>query len=361
MSILEKLKKNTTIKESAILSKSKFFTEKDMVTTSVPMVNVALSGKLDGGLTPGLTMWAGPSKHFKTAFSLMMAKAYMDKYKDSVLLFYDSEFGTPVNYFETFQIDMDRVLHTPLTNIEELKFDVMSQLEQIERGDKLIIVIDSIGNLASKKEVDDALDGKSVADMSRAKQVKSLFRMITPHLNLKDIPMVVVNHTYKEIGMFPKDIVGGGTGSYYSADNIYILGRQQDKDGTEIKGYNFIINVEKSRYVKEKSKIPITVSWEGGIQKYSGILEIAIEAGFVTKPSPGWYAKIDKTTGEIGDKVRVIDTQTKDFMQPILDNPEFADFIKKKYEIAYSNIMGEDFISSPEFMDEDVESTNIKV
>jgi RecA/RadA recombinase len=230
MSLLDKLKKNSTIKDSSILSGSKFFTEKDMIPTDIPMVNVALSGKLDGGLTPGLTMWAGPSKHFKTAFSLLMAKSYMDQYPDAVLLFYDSEFGTPKKYFETFHIDMERVLHTPLTNIEELKFDIMKQLEGIERGDKIIILIDSIGNLASKKEVDDALDGKSVADMSRAKQVKSLFRMITPHLNLKDIPMVVVNHTYKEIGMFPKDIVGGGTGSYYSADSIYIVGRQQEKD-----------------------------------------------------------------------------------------------------------------------------------
>ena len=204
MSLLDKLKKNTTIKESAILAKSKFFNEKDVVTTGVPMVNVALSGNLNGGLTPGLTMWAGPSKHFKTAFSLLMAKSYMDKYPEAVLLFYDSEFGTPIKYFETFEIDMDRVLHTPLTDIEQLKFDIMQQLQEVERGDKLIIVLDSIGNLASKKEVEDALEGKSVADMSRAKQVKSLFRMVTPHLNLKDIPMVVVNHTYKEIGMFPK-------------------------------------------------------------------------------------------------------------------------------------------------------------
>ena len=96
MSLLDKLKKNTTIKDSAILSKSKFFTEKDMVPTEVPMINVALSGRLDGGIIPGLTMWAGPSKHFKTAFSLLMAKAYMDKYPEAVLLFYASEFGTPV-------------------------------------------------------------------------------------------------------------------------------------------------------------------------------------------------------------------------------------------------------------------------
>ena len=350
MSLLDKLKKNSTIKDSAILSKSKFFTEKDMVPTDVPMINVALSGKLDGGIIPGLTMWAGPSKHFKTAFSLLMAKAYMDKYPEAVLLFYDSEFGTPVKYFETFQIDMDRVLHTPLTDIEQLKFDIMQQLQDVNRGDKLIIILDSIGNLASKKEVEDALEGKSVADMSRAKQVKSLFRMVTPHLNIKDIPMVVVNHTYMEIGMFPKAIVGGGTGSYYSADNIYILGRQQDKDGTEIVGYHFIINVEKSRYVKEKSKIPISVSFDGVISKYSGLLDLALESGHVVKPTNGWYAKVDQKTGEIGDKKRIADTSTPEFMEPILADVKFKEFVKQKYEIAYGNIMGE---SNPVLLQEE--------
>jgi RecA/RadA recombinase len=270
-----------------------------------------------------------------------MAKSYMDKYPEAILLFYDSEFGTPVKYFETFGIDMDRVLHTPLTNIEQLKFDIMQQFENIERGDKLMVILDSIGNLASKKEVEDALEGKSVADMSRAKQVKSLFRMVTPHLTIKDIPMVVVNHTYKEIGMFPKDIVGGGTGSYYSADNIYILGRQQDKEGTEIVGYHFIINVEKSRYVKEKSKIPISVSFDGGISRYSGLLDLAIESGHVVKPANGWYAKVDQATGEVGDKKRIADTTSAEFMEPILKDPKFKQFIKHKYEIAYGSIMGE--------------------
>ena len=267
MSILDKIKKNTTIKDSAILAKSKFFTDKDMIPTQVPAINIALSGRLDGGLTPGLTMWAGPSKHFKTAFSLLMAKSYLDKYDDAAILFYDSEFGTPQSYFDAFGIDTDRVLHTPITDVEQLKHDIMAQLQTIERGDHLIIVLDSIGNLASKKEVDDAIEGKNVADMSRAKQIKSLFRMVTPHLTINDIPMIVVNHTYKELGMYPKDIVGGGTGSYYSADNIFILGRQQEKDGADVTGYNFIINVEKSRYVKEKSKIPVGVSFDGGINR----------------------------------------------------------------------------------------------
>ena len=345
MGILDKIKKNSTVKDSDILKESKFFTKKDMIPTSIPAINLALSGRLDGGLTPGLTMWAGPSKHFKTAFSLLMAKSYLDKYEDAALLFYDSEFGTPQSYFDSFGIDVERVLHTPITDVEQLKFDIMKQLEGIERGDRVMIIIDSIGNLASKKEVDDALDGKSVADMSRAKQIKSLFRMVTPHLTLKDIPMVVVNHTYKEIGLFPKDIVGGGTGSYYSADNIYILGRQQEKQGQELLGYNFIINVEKSRYVREKSKIPVEVKFDGGISKWSGLLDIAMETGHVVKPSNGWYSRVNVESGEVEEKKwRIKDTDSKEFWMDIVTSESFNEAVKKKYQISHSKIVTDDEI-----------------
>lgn len=331
---MDKLKKNSKIKTTEVLSESKFFTEKDMVPTNVPMVNVALSGSMDGGVTPGLTVLAGPSKHFKTSFALLMAGAYLEAKKDAVLLFYDSEFGSPQSYFEQFGIDTSRVLHTPITNVEELKFDLIGQLEAMDREDDVIIVIDSIGNLASKKELEDAMNEKSVADMSRAKALKGLFRMTTPYLAMKNIPLLAINHTYKEIGLFPKDVVGGGTGIYYSADNIWILGRQQEKQGTEIVGYNFVINVEKSRYVKEKSKIPIGVSWEGGVQRYSGLLDVAIAGGYVIKPSNGWYQRVDQETGEcVEPKVRLKDTLTEEFWTPIFEFTDFKEFVTKQYKI----------------------------
>ena len=334
MSIMDKLKKNSKVKESSVLSDSKFFTEKDMVATPVPMINVALSGSMDGGLAPGLTVLAGPSKHFKTSFGLIMASAYLQKYPDSVLLFYDSEFGSPQSYFQNFDIDTNRVLHTPITNVEELKFDLIGQLESLERNDKVVVLIDSVGNLALKKELEDAINEKSVADMSRAKALKGLFRMTTPYLNMKDIPLIAVNHTYKEIGLFPKDIVSGGTGIYYSADNIWIIGRQQDKQGTEIQGYHFIINVEKSRYVREKSKIPISVSWDGGIQRYSGLLDVAMGGGFVSKPSMGWYCRSNPETGELVEpKVRASETIKEEFWRPILQETNLAEYIKNKFSI----------------------------
>ena len=339
MSIMDKLKKNTKVDYTSILSDSKFFNDKDMVPTDVPMMNVALSGSMDGGLAPGLTVLAGPSKHFKTSFALIMASAYLKKYKDSVLLFYDSEFGSPQAYFENFGIDTNRVLHTPITNVEELKFDMISQLEGLDRNDKVVIVIDSIGNLASKKELDDAINEKSVADMSRAKALKGLFRMVTPYLNMKDIPLLAVNHTYQEIGLFPKAVVSGGTGIYYSADNIWILGRQQDKVGTEIKGYHFVINVEKSRFVKEKSKIPISVSWDGGVQEWSGLLDVALTGNYVAKPSNGWYCRVDKSTGELMEpKVREKETLSEDFWKPIIEDTDFKQYLTNKYSILNNQV-----------------------
>lgn len=333
-SIMDKLKKNSKVKETSVLSESKFFTEKDMIQTDVPMINVALSGSVDGGLAPGLTVLAGPSKHFKTSFGLIMASAYLKKYPDAVLLFYDSEFGSPQSYFKQFEIDTDRVLHTPITNVEELKFDIIGQMEGLDRDDKVVIVIDSVGNLASKKELEDAINEKSVADMSRAKALKGLFRMCTPYLNMKNIPLIAVNHTYQEIGLFPKAIVSGGTGIYYSADNIWILGRRQNKKGTEVTGYDFVINVEKSRYVKEKSKIPISVSWEGGVQKYSGLLDIALQGQYVAKPSNGWYSRVDRETGELLEsKVREAATLEEDFWKPIFEETDFSDFLKQAYQI----------------------------
>lgn len=335
--LLERMKKNSTIKEAAILSKSTIFDKKDVVTTSIPLLNVALSGDPDGGLTSGITQIAGPSRHFKTLFALIMAKAYMDKFPESIFLFYENEFGTTRKYFKSLDIDEDRVLHTPITDIEVLKADIMNQLEGIKRGDKVFILIDSIGNIASRKEVEDALDAKVVVDMTRAKALKSLFRMVTPQINLKNLPLVVINHTYKTLEMFSKDQTSGGTGAVYSADTIWIIGRQQDKDNKEktLQGYNFTINIDKSRYVKEKSKLNITVSFEEGVNKWSGLFDEAVEAGIIHNVSKGKYSLVNFETGEpVGNEFKQEEVDSNDaFWKNIFETTNFRDILIEKYRL----------------------------
>jgi hypothetical protein len=181
--------------------------------------------------------------------------------------------------------------------------------------------------------------------MSRAKALKGLFRMVTPYLTMKNVPLLAVNHTYQEIGLFPKAVVSGGTGIYYSADNIWIIGRKQEKVGMEIKGYHFVINVEKSRFVREKSKVPISVTWEGGIETYSGLLDVALAGNYVAKPSNGWYCRVDKETGELLDpKVRAKDTIEKEFWDPIFEGTDFKKFIKSQYQIGHKPMLDVDYM-----------------
>ena len=325
--LLDKLQKNSKIKYTSTLAEADVFSEGDFVPTRVPMINVALSGNLDKGISRGIHILAGPSRHFKTSFGLLLVSSYLAHHKDAALLFYDSEFGSPQDYFESYGVDPNRVMYTPVGSVEELRNDLNNQLEGLTKKDKVIIMIDSIGNLASKKELDDALSGKSVADMTRAKAIKSLFRTITYDLNMKEIPLIGINHTYLSQDFMPKNVVSGGTAVMYNANHVWIIGRRQNKTGTEVTGYDFIVNVEKSRFVKEKSKIPITVSWGGGIDTYSGLLECAMELGVVESPSNGWYQRV-------GEMVKHRKKDLDEFFwQPILDDPDFQKLIREKYEV----------------------------
>lgn len=174
--------------------------------------------------------------------------------------------------------------------------------------------------------------------MTRAKSLKALFRMVTPYLRLNDIPCVAINHTYDTQEMFSKTVMSGGTGPMYSADTVLIIGRQQQKEGTEIVGYNFVLNVDKSRFIKEKSKLPLSVTFEGGINTFSGLLDLAQDVGFVVKPKNGWYARayLDEETGEIvaEDKNwRAKDTDSVEFWKPMFQHKPFIDACNSRYAL----------------------------
>lgn len=342
MSLRDRLLKNSTIKQAASLDESKFFNT-ETFPTQIPNLNIACSGSVDEGYSSGLLQVTGRSKHFKSLFSLLLASAYLKKYPDSVLFFADSEFGSSKSYFESVGIQESRVIHCPVMNIEELKFELVQQLESLTRGDRVFFLIDSVGNLASKKEVEDAKDQKSVADMTRAKALASLFRIVTPYLKGKDVPLVVINHVYQTQEMFSKTVVSGGEKIYLSSNDIWIITRAQEKEDDAVAGWTFTINIEKSRKVKEKSKIPITVMMDGGIRKHSGLLDLGREMGWIATPTKGWYSKVDQETGEVEDKkyrLKEINSTGLKWFDFMLTSDKFKSQVKDRYQ--YSGKLVED-------------------
>jgi RecA/RadA recombinase len=349
------MKKTGSIKTSNVMSESKFFNSDEVIKTDLPILNMAFSGDIDGGLVPGLTIFAGESKSFKSMLALYCIKSYLEKYSEAVCLFYDSEFGITPKMLESFKIDCERMIHIPVEHVEQLKFDIVKRLESIERGEKVLILVDSLGNLASKKEVEDAIDEKSVADMSRAKAIRSLFRIITPHLTTKELPCIVVNHVYQTMEMFSKIVIPGGTAVTYSANQIFVITKSQIKEGKDLVGYNFTINIQKSRFVKEKSKFPFSVTYENGISKWSSLLELAIESGYI-KQSGAWYQIYDFETNELQEnKIRQKNIPNK-FFKALINDSKFKEFIISKYKLG--QIQMDFFDEEEEEIQEENESTD---
>lgn len=323
----------STIDLTDTLLDSRVVDKGEIVPTSYPIVNLLLSGKLDGGLTPGVTMIAGKSKTFKTGFSIMLADAYLKHYDDAMVLFYDCEFGA-LQLFKAFGVPRDRIIHTPITDLEELLHDIVVQINALKRGDHCFIMVDSIGNLASRKEAEDAEKNKIVNDPGqRVKRIKSLMRIICPKANLKHIPVVLINHTYGTMELYSQEVVSGGSGPYYTADNIWVVRQNQHKKGDEVIGSDFIIKVEKSRFVRERSKVVVPVTFDEWIYRWAGFLDVALEGGYVCKPEKGKYAEVDRTTGEVKDKKYKEDdiTNNEAFWTRILETTDFGSYLEKKF------------------------------
>lgn len=325
--LMQRMLQAGSIKNSSILAESSYFNMRDSIKTDLPILNVAFSGSLDGGMPPGLTIFAGQSKSFKTLLGLYCMKAYFEKYPDAICLFYDSEFGTPPAYISGFGIDSKRIIHIPIEHVEQLKFDIVKRLEQITRGDKVFIFVDSLGNLASKKEVEDAVEEKAVADMSRAKSIRSFLRIITPHLTTKDLPCIIINHVYQTMELYSKTVIPGGTAVTYAANQIFVISKAKEQDSNkETIGHKFTINIEKSRYVKEGSKLPFIVTYEDGVKKWSGLFEIALDGKFIKEVSKGWYS-----TGS-DKKLRRGEIESDDsFWNELISTEEFKTHIENSY------------------------------
>ena len=151
----------------------------------------------------------------------------------------------------------------------------------------------------------------------------------------------LISHNTMEL--YSKVVIPGGTAVTYAANQIFVITKAQEKDGNDFVGWNFTININKSRYVKEKAKFPFLVTYKDGISKWSGLMDIALASGHVIKPSNGWYQRVDMVTGEVEEKkYRMADTASAAFWNPVLECKKFDEFIEKRYCMNSAALMDED-------------------
>jgi RecA/RadA recombinase len=353
MTLAERIKSQSSSKFANKLNESYLIKRASVYhDTGIPILNLGFSGRFKLGLPAGITTIAAPPKHFKSLYGLHAVEAFQKAVPDGVVIFYDSEFGINQEYLDRFDLDFERIVHIPITTVEELRTDMSKQLKALYDGfmetgkieDNVMVFVDSVGNIPSDKEVDDAENDKSSADMTRAKVLKSFFRIITTKINMLNIPMVVINHTYQTLEMFSKTVVGGGTGVQYASSNILGITKAQETDSQKnLLGYTFTLVPLMSRYVREKSKLPCTVFFDRGIPKYSGMTELAKKFGYIEPCKIGqkgaYKFVLDGEDGGEPQEFKCPNSEIHDseeFWERIFEHTDFLDVIEENFSVSHS-------------------------
>jgi len=339
MSLIEKLKKNKNVNESVL--DIDIIKPKDFINTGSLSLNVLFSGKLDGGIPVGkINQIAAPSSLGKSFIALKVAKNAQKKGYEVIYL--DTEMAYDPVFAENIGIESNKIMVIQDNQIEEVQKTVMNIVKETEKAEreKILMVIDSWGGFVTSKTVEDATIGKDVSDMTISKKKNSFARLLTG-LNMT---VFVVNQVYDSMNQYDPLAIGGGRGIYFACSSI-VLGSSKAKhkessSDTEVTGAVVTASTKKSRFAKENSKLKYLINYDGGINPFYGMLEDAMEGGYVDKPSVGWYTR---PCVENDKKWRERDIYCKQFWSDIIAKTDFKHYIEKKYTFEHNSIVDEDF------------------
>lgn len=261
-------------------------TEQGYINTDIYIMNALLSKSIiHGGVCDDrITIFAGPPNTGKSYLIYNIARNAQKAGK--FILFIDTEHSVSRQVLQGFGLDttVDNLKLISSNKVEDLKIFLTKFLDGLKTAKddgaeipEVVIFLDSIGQLASEKEKQDALDGKSKQDMTRAKSIKQLFRVINSDLGYLGIPMIATNHTYEDTtAFFPIQIMSGGKGAEYSASTIVFLSTAKLKTGREdemdLNSSGVIVTAQsrKNRIAKPK-KVKFEIDHEFGTNKFKGL------------------------------------------------------------------------------------------
>ena len=262
------------------------------IDTGSYVLNGLLSGSIHGGLPSNkITALAGESATGKTFFLMGMVKNFLDSNPDAGVLYFESESAITKQMVIDRGIDPKRMIILPVTTVQEFRTEtlrVLNKYLETPESDrkKMMLCLDSLGMLSTTKEVEDTSEGKETRDMTRAQVLKAAFRVITLKLGRAKLPMVITNHTYDVVGsMFPTKEMGGGSGLKYAASSIVYLSKRKEKDGTEVVGNIVHCKNHKSRLTIENKMVDVRLSYDKGLDRYYGLLDLAEKYNIIKKVS----------------------------------------------------------------------------
>ena len=267
-----------------------------------------------------------------------MVKQFLEDNPEAAVIYFESESAITRDMIEDRGIDSNRIVIVPVVTVQQFRTQSINILDKYLESDEserppMMFVLDSLGMLSTTKEIEDTADGKETRDMTRAQIVKGAFRVLTLKLGRAKVPMIVTNHTYDVIGsMFPQKEMGGGSGLKYAASSIIYLSKRKEKEGTEIIGNIIHCKNAKSRLTVENKVVDVRLTYDKGLDRYYGLLDLALSHGIFEKAST--RVKLPNGKTEFGKTIN--NNPEKYFTEDVMERLELA--VNKEFKYGTSEI-----------------------
>lgn len=349
--------------EVSTIDTSTYADKKSLVTLPIPALNLAHSGSFKEGPSWGSHQIVGESKTFKTLFLALQVGAYLNARPNAICIFTDSEGGANLGYWESVGAPMDRIYHIPVLDVEQNSTMLLTMIEQLSDDTEIILATDSIGQLGSRKEIQNTEeDEANKQDFTRAKSLNSFWRIIVPLLNVKRIPYFWIGGVYDTTDQYKPVALSGGKKGELGADSIWYVSKSQQKEQVDQgngkkkeqkTGWNFNIKIMKGRFAREEKVIPITVRYnnpdaniKAGIYKWSSVLEIAREVAAVEMPSNGRYVRAE-SIGFCDDKAVFKKDMDDAWFEELMMSEEFHRLVEAEYRVSAGSLFDSPADSQP--------------
>ena len=344
MSYLKSLIKTTGNEFASVVKEGVQAADVDgYIDTGSYIFNALLSGSIYDGLPNNkITALAGESATGKTYFALGMCKQFLNDNPDAAVIYFESESATSKKMIEERGIDSSRIVIVPVTTVQEFRTQAIRILDQYATDQtemKMLFVLDSLGMLSTTKEIEDTAAGSETRDMTRAQLVKGTFRVLTLKLGKTGVPLIVTNHTYDEMGLFARKVMGGGSGLKYAASSIIFLSKKKEKDGKDVIGNIIHCKNEKSRLTIENKMVDVMLTYQEGLDRYYGLVDLAVKYGVFKKVS----TRIELPDGTSQFSKTINKNPEKYFTPEVLDKLNEA----AKQEFLYGNEIRTDYTEEP--------------
>lgn len=249
---------------------------------TIPTGSIVLDSILGGGIPRGRVVEIfGPEASGKTSIALtVVAKVQA---QGGTAAFIDLEHALDPKYAKVLGVDVDN-LAVAQPGPAEVALDLLTEL--VTSGVVDVVVLDSIGAMSPRKELEGSAEDNSMAAVARL--LSQHLRSIISKASKTNTTVVFINQLREKVGFVlgsPEVTMGGKAMKYFASQRIDVRRREKITEGKTTIGHRVKLKIVKNKVAPPYGEGETVLTFGRGINQAAELIETAPLWGVIDRPS----------------------------------------------------------------------------